>query len=109
MSDISFRNVKDAIGDVLPYDGINDVLVLCNNNVYKYSNISVYVSNNTKYEQMDVSIIWEEDNTQKDHKTLGLHGVYNTNFQNFIYENGDLIWYDGNKKIVIKSIGSAVS
>ena len=40
MSDISFRNVKDAIGDVLPYDGINDVLVLCNNNVYKYSNIS---------------------------------------------------------------------
>ena len=109
MSDISFRNVKDAIGDVQPYDGIKDVLVFCNNNVYKYSNISVFVSYNIPYMQMDVSVIWEDDDTQIDYKTLGLHGVYNTNFQNFVYENGDLIWYDGNKKIVIKSIGSTAS
>lgn len=109
MSDISFRNVKNVIGDVQPYDGINDVLVFCDNNVYKYSNISVYISYDIRYEQMNISILWEDDNTQKNYKTLGLHGVYNTNFQNFVYENGDLIWHDGNNKIVIKSIGSAAS
>lgn len=109
MSDISFRNVKDAIGDGQPYDGINDVIVFSNNNVYKYSNISVYISYNIRYEQMDISILWEDDYTQINYKTLGLHGVYNTNFQNFVYENGDLIWYDGNNKIVLKSIGSDAS
>lgn len=51
---------------------------------------------------MCVEIVWEDDISQPTYKTIGLHGIYNTNFQQFTYLNGILKWDDNNNIIAIR-------
>lgn len=70
--------------------------------VYIYKNIYVKVYYDTAYAQMCVKIVWEDDISQPAYKTIGLHGIYNTNFQQFTYLNGILKWDDNNNIIAIR-------
>lgn len=72
--------------------------------MYIYNNISVGVQYNVPYMQMDVDVMWEEDASQPSYKELGLHGKYNSNFQDFTFLNNTLQWEDGDNKILVKSI-----
>ena len=101
MSEQSFIAVKKAINDAEHYYGNKDVVVRINDKVLTYHNVSVSIYYNIGYMQMDVNIIWEDDKEQIPYKTLDLHGIYNTNFQNFTLQNNCLIWKDGNNIITI--------
>lgn len=97
----SISAIKDAI-DGETYSGWMDVSVANNKMVYFYKNIYVKIYYDTSYAQMCVEVIWEDDTSQPEYKTLGLHGIYNTNFQEFTYSNGILKWNDNNNIIAIK-------
>ena len=98
----SMNAIKKAIGDDGLFAGKINAIVEHGNDTYQYSNIYLKILYNVSYMQMDVDIVWEDDTTQVDYKTLGLHGSYNTNFQEFSFSNGFLQWFDGDKKIMIK-------
>ena len=51
--------------------------------------------------QMDIDVVWEDDSSQPDYRTLGLHGRYNSHFQEFQYDDGYLRWNDGTASISI--------
>ena len=70
--------------------------------LYILKNIYVKVYYDTAYAQMCVEIVWEDDISQPAYKTIGLHGIYNTNFQQFTYQNGILKWDDNNNIIAIR-------
>lgn len=97
----SILAVKDAIGGETYYD-LRDVSVTHNSTEYIYKNIYVKIYYDTSYAQMCVEVIWEDDASQPEYKTIGLHGIYNTNFQEFTYSNGILKWNDNNNIIAIK-------
>lgn len=63
--------------------------------------IFVSVTYNIAYMQMDIDVVWEDDSSQTDYHTLGLHGRYNSSFQDFRYEDGYLRWKDGAASISI--------
>ena len=94
----SLKAVKEAIGGE-SFSGRVNVLVQNLNQQYLYSNIHVGVSYNTSYMQMDINVFWEDDTHQCDYSTLGLHGRYNSNFQEFSCSNGTLTWKDGDNTI----------
>ncbi len=96
----SLRAVKKAIGGEFYADRV-DVLVQNSNQQYLYSDVYVRVSYNIAYMQMDVDIVWENDTNQCDYFTLGLHGKYNSNFQEFSCSNDTLTWKDGKNTIYI--------
>lgn len=96
----SLKAVTEAIGSDC-FSGRVDVLVQNLNQQYLYSNIFVSVSYNFSFRQMDVDIVWEDDTNQSDYSTLGLHGRYNSNFQEFSCSNGVLTWEDGKNTISI--------
>lgn len=96
----SLKAVTEAIDSDF-FSGRVDVLVQNSNQQYLYSDICVRVSYNFSYSQMDVDIIWEDDTNQSDYSTLGLHGKYNSNFQEFSHSNGILTWEDGKNKISV--------
>ncbi len=93
--------VKDAIGND-EFHGSVDVTVVNNGRTYTYKNIYVNVYYNAPYMQMNVDIVWEDDSSQPDYQSLGLHGQYNTNFQTFHYNYGFLSWDDGNNQISVR-------
>ena len=95
----SISSIKDAIAGET-YSGSLDVYVAHNKMVYIYKNIYVKVYYDTAYAQMCVEIVWEDDISQPAYKTIGLHGTYNTNFQQFTYLNGILKWDDNNNNII---------
>lgn len=101
MSDKSFRAVKEALNDTERYYGKKDVIVSVNDKVFPYNNVLVSINYNIGYMQMDVQVIWEDDKEQISYKELNLHGIYNTNFQDFTFQNHSLIWKDGNNNISI--------
>ena len=96
----SLRAVKKAIDGEFFSDRV-DVLVQNSNQQYLYSDVYVRVTYNIAYMQMDVDIVWEDDTNQCDYSTLGLHGRYNSNFQEFSCSNGTLTWKDGENTISI--------
>lgn len=102
MSDKSFRAVKKAISDTEHYFDNKDVFVSVDNKVFCYHDVYVAIYYNIGYMQMDVQIIWEDDKEQISYKKLNLHGTYNTNFQDFSFEDNCLIWKDGNNTISIQ-------
>lgn len=61
------------------------------------------ISNDIKYDQLVVNIIWKID--EKEWRSLELHGNYNTNFQFFKYSNGMLEITNNNTDIVITISG----
>ncbi len=93
--------IKDAISGET-YSGAIDVSVTHYNMLYIYKNIYVKIYYNTAYAQMNLDIIWEDDESQPEYKTIGLHGTYNTNFQEFTYSDGVLNWKDNNNVIAIR-------
>lgn len=96
----SLRAVKEAIDGESFSDRV-DILVQNLNQQYLYSDVNVSISYNIGYMQMDVDIVWEDDTKQRDYSTLGLHGRYNSNFQEFSCSNGTLTWEDGENTISI--------
>lgn len=98
----SINAVKDFLGGKDRYFGKVNASVISSNGVYYYNNISIRIQYNVPYMQMDVAIIWEDDTTQPSYNSIGLHGMYNSNFQNFIYSNNSLQWEDGDNKILVK-------
>ncbi len=84
----------------IPFSKRQNVLVISDKE-YLFTNITVTISYNAAYKQFDIGIIWEEDNSKPKYKTLGLHGLYNTNFQIVEYMNDNLTFIDGNNKIII--------
>lgn len=101
MSDKSFRAVKEAINNKERYSGNKDVIVHVNDKIFTYNNVLVSIYYNIEYMQMDVYVIWEDDEEQISYKELNLHGTYNTNFQDFTFQNNSLTWKDGNNTISI--------
>lgn len=100
--DNSFMAVKEAIGGGQNLFKKLDVLVETDAEVYIYRGVDVRVGYNIGYMQMEVDIDWDEDRTQPHYKTLGLHGRYNSNYQEFSCENSTLQWEDGPNKISIQ-------
>ena len=98
----SISAVKDAIGGGETFSGTLDVTVFHGGNTYLYRNVFVSVSYNIGYMQMDITILWEDDRTNPAYSSLGLHMGYNTNFQDFRFENGYLSWNDGNNRISLR-------
>lgn len=104
--DSSFNAVKDFIGERERYYGKVDATVITTEGVYIYNDIEIQIHYDIPYMQMKLDILWEEDTSQPFYKSLGLHGTYNTNYQNFIFFNNSLQWEDGDNKIIIKKISN---
>ena len=68
---------------------------------FLYKDVFVSATYNIAYMQMDIDVVWEDDSSQPDYHTLGLHGRYNSSFQDFRYEDGYLRWKDGAASISI--------
>jgi galactose mutarotase-like enzyme len=84
------------------YQGKFDVLVNNGKESYLYKNVSVSLYYEVKFKQFTVNIVWEDDSKQKSYDKLGLHGVYNTNFQtDMVFVNNSLNFSDGDNKISI--------
>lgn len=79
------KAVKDFIGGKDSYFGKVNAIVITTNGIYNYNNIDIRIQYNVPYMQMNVDIIWEDDTSQPSYKDLGLHGMYNSNFQNFVF------------------------
>ena len=97
----SIGAIKDAIKNG-EFHGRVDVAVSCDRHTYIYKNIYVNIYYNVAYMQMNVDVCWDDDLTQPKYSTLGLHVGYNTNFQEFLYEDGYLTWYDNKNRISIQ-------
>ena len=98
--DRSFAAVKKAIGGG-PFRGKRNVLVNMGEITFLYKDVFVSATYNIAYMQMDIDVVWEDDSSQPDYHTLGLHGRYNSSFQDFRYEDGYLRWKDGAASISI--------
>jgi len=101
MSSRSIKAILDAF-DSNTYLGKVDVDVFRNGESYTYYNVTLHVYDDPKYRQITVLVMWEEDSSQPDYESLGLHGMYNTNFQDFKYSRGCLQWEDGPSLISIR-------
>ena len=71
---------------------INNACVFC-------GNIDCMLSYDFGYEQYSITIDWLLG--EKSIKEKGLHGAYNTNFQDFIYDGNELKIIDKNTEIII--------
>ena len=80
--DRSFAAVKKAIGGG-PFRGKRNVLVNMGEITFLYKDVFVSATYNIAYMQMDIDVVWEDDSSQPDYHTLGLHGRYNSSFQDF--------------------------
>ena len=97
--DQSTYNLKQAIGGGETFFGKANAIVINDGSEYEYNNITVRVSYNAGYMQLDLSVIWEDDSVQVPYKQLGLHGIYNTSYQDFTFSNGCLQWTDDDNEI----------
>lgn len=98
--DNSIMAIKEAISGE-SFSGQKDVYVSVNGNNYIYENVYVRIDYHVAYMQMEVHILWEEDDSQPNYKEIGLFGSYNTNYQEFEFSNNRLQWQDNNCKIMI--------
>lgn len=78
-----------------------NVLVSMGERTFLYKDVFVSATYNIAYMQMDIDVVWEDDSSQPDYRTLGLHGRYNSHFQEFQYDDGYLRWNDGTASISI--------
>ena len=99
--DRSFAAVKKAIGGGSSFSGKRNVLVSMGERTFLYKDVFVSATYNIAYMQMDIDVVWEDDSSQPDYRTLGLHGRYNSHFQEFQYDDGYLRWNDGTASISI--------
>lgn len=99
--DRSFAAVKKAIGGGSSFSGKRNVLVSVGERTFLYKDVFVSATYNIAYMQMDIDVVWEDDSSQPDYRTLGLHGRYNSHFQEFQYDDGYLRWNDGTASISI--------
>ena len=99
--DRAFAAVKKAIGGGSSFSGKRNVLVSMGERTFLYKDVFVSSTYNIAYMQMDIDVVWEDDSSQPDYHTLGLHGRYNSSFQDFRYEDGYLRWKDGAASISI--------
>ena len=100
--DISVMAVKRAIGGGESFCGSVDAIVENNGRLYTYSDIYASVTYNVGYMQMDVFLEWDDDRIQKSYKKLGLHLGYNSNFQQFSFNDDYLCWEDGENRIMVR-------
>jgi len=100
----SMQNLKKAIGGGESFYGQATAIVKCDKDEYVYNDISIRVSYNSGYMQLDLSVIWEDDYNQVPYKQLGLHGSYNTTFQSFDFSIDTLRWRDENNEILLINI-----
>ena len=96
----SFKAVKDAVGTD-HFFGNLDVEVRNSEGTFYYRGVNVQVSYNIGYMQMDVIICWEDDTSMPDYHSLGLHGKYNSNFQDFKNRGRCLSWDDNGNNISV--------
>ena len=70
---------------------------------YLYSDIYVTITYSIPYMDYSVNIVWEDDDTQPDYKSLGLHGKYSSSFQDFSFDKklNTLSFKDGIRVITI--------
>lgn len=103
----SFDNVYLFVGlhngTANSFRGTFNVQVVSHSEEYLYHNVEIYTSYDYANMAYKVSIIWEDDLTQKDYKDLGLHSYYSTNFQLFLLKGNTLVFDDGEKEITIFS------
>ena len=99
--DRSFAAVKKAIGGGSSFSGKRNVLVSMGERTFLYKDVFVSATYNIAYMQMDIDVVWEDDSSQPDYRTLGLLGRYNSHFQEFQYDDGYLRWNDGTASISI--------
>lgn len=99
--DRSFAAVKKAIGGGSSFSGKRNVLVSMGERTFLYKDVFVSATYNIAYMQMDIDVVWEDDSSQPDYRTLGLHVRYNSHFQEFQYDDGYLRWNDGTASISI--------
>ncbi|MCI7472533.1 MAG: hypothetical protein MSB10_02505 [Clostridiales bacterium] len=80
-----------------------DALVHCNDNdrEYLYRGIDINISYHFGYMDYQVELIWEDDSSQPDYKSIGLHGKYSTNWQEFSVCEDKLSFMDGSNRISI--------
>lgn len=98
---LSVRKFAESM-DKSPDSFLEYVNVLVQNDAdYYYLNIHMGISYHYDYMDYRISLFWEEDNNQVDYSSLGLHGYYSTNFQEFSFSNGTLVFTDGTNKITI--------
>lgn len=98
----SIMAIKRAIGGGEFFHGRVDVIVENNGKIYTYSNIFASVTYNIGYMQMNVSLDWDNDSRQRRYSELGLHAGYNSNFQEFSFNDDYLCWKDGANSIMVR-------
>lgn len=98
----SVRSFMEAAGRPSnSFQSTVDVSVVSKRGESLYQEIGLFIS--YRYDHMDykVALMWEEDGSQPDYHSIGLHGEYSTNFQEFSFSNGVLSFWDGDKRISI--------
>ncbi|MBR7008378.1 MAG: hypothetical protein IKH90_07100 [Ruminococcus sp.] len=99
---ISISAIKDFMSYCKAKEGIEikaEVEVYDDTELIHQGSADVYCSYDVGYMQYRVTIIWCFDDAVM--KKMGLHGSYNTNFQEFTYTSGVLTIIDNNIKINI--------
>lgn len=100
----SFHNVQKFLDflDERPSCSLKKVNVLVHNGrQHLYRNINMSITFQPGPEDYKIDLIWEDDDSQPEYKSLGLHGYYSTNFQKFTFSNGILTFTDGANHITI--------
>lgn len=98
----SINVIKDFMSYCKVTDGIEikaEVEIYYDTKLIHQGSANVYCSYDVGYMQYRVTIIWAfDDNVMR---KMGLHGSYNTNYQEFMYSNGLLTIIADNIKINI--------
>ncbi len=96
----------NAIKEFMSYSKVTDAIkieasveVYDDGNLIHKGNADVYCSYEVSYMQYSVTIIWSFDDAVM--RKMGLHGSYNTNYQDFVYSNGLLTVIADNIEIII--------
>lgn len=95
----SFMEAADRPGD--SFQGLADVSVQRQTEEIFYQRVRLFISYQHGYMDYKVALIWEDDKNQPDYHSIGLHGEYSTNFQEFSFSNGALSFWDGGNRISI--------
>ena len=81
--DRSFAAVKKAIGGGSSFSGKRNVLVSMGERTFLYKDVFVSATYNIAYMQMDIDVVWEDDSSQPDYRTLGRMGDTTVISKNF--------------------------
>ena len=81
------------------YDKHN--VVVNNTMLFKSIDIHIYEASYGLHSCYKVDIIWEDDDSHDEYHSLGLHGTYSSDYQDFVFVNNSLSFEDGDNKITI--------